>query len=33
MIYVPKGSLRDTIIKETHEEGLLGHFRAYKTWQ
>lgn len=31
MFCVPQGSLRASLIKETHEKGLIGQFKASKT--
>ena len=28
---VPQGSLRQSFVKEAHEEGLMGHFGVAKT--
>ncbi|RDY03171.1 hypothetical protein CR513_13279, partial [Mucuna pruriens] len=30
-LYVPKSSIKDLLVKEADEGGLLGHFREHKT--
>ncbi|RDX92615.1 hypothetical protein CR513_25224, partial [Mucuna pruriens] len=32
-VYVPKSSIRELLVKEAHEGGLMGHFREYKTYK